>query len=113
MLAFLLHGLPAFAQGEAAPVQAGAVQAPELIERAEAVYPQEPRAQRLEGKVVLRLTIDREGRVTEAEVMEGAAHGFGEAARDAALRSRFRPAQQGGQAVAVRILFSYEFKLPA
>src|SRR5688500_11197227 len=118
MLALLLHGLPAFAQdeppAELAPEGAEAgVQPPELVLRAEADYPELARAQRLEGRVVLRVTIDREGTVTEVEVFEAAGHGFDEAARDAALRSRFRPGQQGGKAVATRILFPYEFELPA
>src|SRR5688500_7252073 len=118
MLALLLHGLPAFAQdeppAELAPERAEAgFQPPALVLRAEADYPELARAQRLEGRVVLRVTIDREGTVTEVDVFEGAGHDFDEAARDAVLRSRFRPGQQGGKAVAMRILFPYEFKLPA
>jgi TonB family protein len=89
------------------------LQPPELVERAEAGYPPEALAQRLEARVVLRVTIDREGRVTEADVVEPAGHGFDEAARAAVVRSRFRPGMQGGKPVVVRILFPYDFELPA
>jgi vitamin B12 transporter len=111
MLALLLYGLHARSQPAPDGAEA-AFQPPELALRAEADYPEVARAQRLEGRVVLRMTIDREGLVTQVDVLEPAGHGFDEAAREAALRCRFRPGIQGGKPVAVRILFPYEFKLP-
>ena len=56
---------------------------PELLERVDAPYPEQARHERLEATVGLRLTIDVEGRVSEAEVIEAAGHGFDEAARQA------------------------------
>jgi TonB family protein len=114
MLALLLQGLPALGQRE--PVPEGGDEAfrpPELIECAEAEYPEDARARDIEGRVVLRLTIDSEGRVTHADVLEPAGHGFDEAARAASLRCRFRPGLRGGKPVSVLILFPYEFKRPA
>jgi vitamin B12 transporter len=118
MLALLLHGLHARAQEEplSPPASEGAAtafQPPELVLRAEADYPEEARAQLLEGRVVLRVTINREGLVTQVDVLEAAGHGFDEAAREAASRCRFRPGLQGGKPVPVRILLPYEFNLPA
>jgi TonB family protein len=118
MLALLLHGLTAHAQERPPPEPAPdgaevAFQPPELLVRAEADYPEAARAQRVEGRVVLRVTIDREGLVTQVDLIEPAGHGFDEAAREAASRCRFRPGRQRGKPVAVRILFPYDFRLPA
>ncbi|WP_437803429.1 TonB-dependent siderophore myxochelin receptor MxcH [Sorangium sp. So ce693] len=92
---------------------APAVRPPELTGAVEAAYPQAAREAGLEGSVVLRLTIDAEGRVTGAEVAEPAGHGFDEAAREAALRFRFTPARRGDRSVASRILYRHDFRLPA
>lgn len=89
------------------------VQPPRLLESSEATYPETARAERREATVVLRLTIDVEGRVTLADVVEAAGHGFDEAAREAALRFRFAPATRDGQPRAARILYRYEFHAPA
>ncbi len=57
------------------------VRAPELIDFVEAEYPPEALAARMEADVVLRLSLDAEGRVTAAEVLEPAGRGFDETAR--------------------------------
>ena len=89
-----------------------AVTPPALVQDASAEYPAEAKAAHLEGRVVLRLTIEADGRVSAAEVAESAGHGFDESARAAALQLRFSPAQRGGVAVRVRISYPYEFHLP-
>ncbi|WP_437576673.1 TonB-dependent siderophore myxochelin receptor MxcH [Sorangium sp. So ce887] len=88
------------------------IEPPQLLELAEAEVPQESRAARREGNVVLKLLIDAAGRVTEAEVMSPRGDGFDEAARAAVLRSRFTPARRDGTPIAARILYSYELRLP-
>ena len=96
------------------PVPAGAaphVIPPELLEQAEPVYPEAAREAGLEARVTLRLDLDREGRVTHAEVVEPQGHGFDEAALRAAEQLSFQPASREGQPIAVRILFHYDFKL--
>src|SRR5262249_55593350 len=85
---------------------------PELLEAAEAVYPEEARAAKLEGSVVLRLTIDVDGHVAEADVMEAAGHGFDAAAREAAMRFRFAPARRAGEPMLSRIRYVFPFRLP-
>jgi len=89
------------------------VHPPELLSSVEAEYPSAALDARLEGAVVLRLSIDVEGHVTDAEVMEPAGRGFDEAAREAVLRFRFDPAHRDGQPVPARIRYAYEFKLKA
>jgi TonB family protein len=102
--------LPARLRAQPAP--APALSPPVLIEAAEAAYPQEARAQGLEATVLLQLTIDAEGRVAEASVLEAAGHGFDEAAQEAALRFRFEPAKRDGVPVGARIRYPYAFHLP-
>lgn len=110
-LAFVLApSASAFAQSTEVPSQAPALSPPRLESQAEAIYPEEARAQRLEGTVILRLGIDAHGNVTAAEVVEPAGHGFDEAAQEAALRLRFAPALRDGQPVPSRIRFPFEFK---
>lgn len=107
--------IEALAQSPPAPEQpppAGAVTPPRLIEKSEATYPLAALAGRVEGTVVLRLTISKTGDVTKVEVAEPAGHGFDEAATEAAARLRFEPAQRDGAPVAARILYRFPFKLP-
>ncbi|EPX58945.1 TonB-dependent receptor [Cystobacter fuscus DSM 2262] len=96
---------------EATPA-APALEAPKLKESAEATYPPQALEERLEAKVVLRLTLDAEGQVTQAEVVGPAGHGFDEAAHEAALRMRFEPARRNGTPMPSRILYTYEFQPP-
>jgi Fe(3+) dicitrate transport protein len=107
--------LPARAQPGTAPERnnGAEVHSPELIAFVEAQYPPLALERHIEGTAVLRLTIDAEGRVTHAELVHAAGHGFDEAAQEAALAFRFRPARRGGTPVASRILYRYAFKLPA
>jgi protein TonB len=83
---------------------------PVSIEKAE--YPLAARRAGLEGAVILLLTIDAAGRVTEARVRRGIGLGCDEAARDALLRSRFEPGlDRSGRPVATRIRYRYNFVL--
>jgi TonB family protein len=91
----LTFGVYALQAGRA-HAQAPTLTPPELLQDAEADYPEEARAARLEATVVLKLTIDAQGVVSDAEVIEPAGHGFDEAARQASLRFRFAPAKRDG-----------------
>lgn len=95
-----------------AHAQAPALTPPELLQDAEAEYPQAALAERLEATVVLKLTIDTHGAVSDAEVVEPAGHGFDEAARQAALRFRFVPAKRDGVPIIATIRYPYRFEPP-
>jgi len=84
---------------------------PKLSEFVAAVYPDEAKKQGLQADVVMRLTIDETGRVTDAEVVEPAGNGFDEAAQAAALQFRFEPATRDGTPIKVRIKYKYSFTL--
>ena len=89
----------------------GATGAPAFMHRESPVYP--PAARRLgkEGRVVLRLTIDSEGRLQAVEIVEDAGYGFSEAAVEAVRKSTFAPALQNGQRIAARAVLPVRFRL--
>ncbi len=75
-------------------------------------YPPEAEKQGIEGAVTLQLDVDKEGHVAKAVVVEGAGHGFDEAAIGAAQKLDFEPARRGdGTPFAARILYRYAFSL--
>ena len=87
--------------------------APELVERVEAIYPSDAAEPRVELTVALRILIDVEGRVSEAELLEEAPPHFAQAARSAVLAWRFRPALKNGVAIPARLTVRYRFVPPA
>ena len=77
----------------------------------DAAYPAEAEKAGVEGEVVLGLTIDVEGNVSQVEVVEPAGYGFDSAAQRAALGFKFTPATRAGVPIPVRILYRYKFEL--
>lgn len=76
-------------------------------------YPDEARRIGFEGVVVLVVSIDETGKVTEARVLQDPGHGLGPAAAAAYKRyCRFEPARRGGEAVATSIRVPFRFELP-
>ncbi len=76
-------------------------------------YPLMARRQGVDGRVVLRLTIDECGRLVDVEVVEDAPYGFVAAAVTAVRRSSFYPAQVDGRPVVSRALLPIRFSLKA
>lgn len=108
------RGGPGAVVRPAAPAAPKAVvKMPELVRFVEAPYPAAAASAGVQGDVILRLTIDVEGRVTQVEVVEPAGHGFDEAAREAARRFEFQPATRDGKPIAAKILYKYSFTLKA
>jgi len=102
---------PALARdGAAVPSE---VEAPQLLIFVAAEYSAAAFAARRADSVRLKLSIDQEGHVTEAEVIGSASPELDAAVRDAALRFLFEPAKRRGRAVASRILYEYELALPS
>ena len=86
---------------------------PKLVAAPNPAFPEAASAAGLtQASVTVRVLIDTQGRVTEAEVVEPAGYGFDEAAHQAAFEHRFEPAQREGQPVAARILLRINFELP-
>jgi TonB family protein len=84
---------------------------PKLVHFENAPYPEQAKKAGLQAEVLLRLTIDREGSVTESVVVKPQGNGFDEAAREASLKFKFEPATRDGKPVPVRIEYRYSFTL--
>jgi TonB family protein len=100
---------------EAAPPEQGPrlTRAPELIEFVEAEYPALELAEGRASSVLLRLTIEADGSVSAAEIIESGGLAFDAAAQTAALKFRFKPAEVDGVASSIRIHYRYDFTPPA
>ncbi|MEM9188112.1 MAG: TonB-dependent receptor [Myxococcota bacterium] len=62
--------------------------------------------------IVLQIVIDSTGTVTGAEVVEGVDPVLDQAASEALLRFRFRPATQNGEPIPSQVLYRYVFRPP-
>jgi len=105
--AFLLLAVTASAQDVEAP--APTITPPKLVEQVEPVYPPEAFEARRSAEVVVRITIDASGRVTDAEIDQAAGYGFDESALAAARELVFEPALADGVPAPVQILFRFGF----
>lgn len=113
--------LPSLAVATSAQAQLPIVEAqdpnalvpPRLLEAVTPIYPEAARAEGLAPSVGVRVSIDEQGTVTEAEVLEPIGNGFDEAAHEAALRLRFAPATRGGQPIPSRVRHVFTFVVPA
>lgn len=92
-------------------VEFGSATGPAFKHKEMPVYP--PMARRLgkEGRVLLRLTIDENGKLLNVEVLEGAGFGFTEAAVEAVKKSTFLPAIKDGRSIMSRALLPIKFTL--
>jgi periplasmic protein TonB len=85
--------------------------APSVASEVKIPYPDEARRAGIEGTVTLSITIDAEGRVVKATLVKGLGYGLDEAARNALLRFRFKPAVKNGEPVSTEMKYSYTFVL--
>jgi TonB family protein len=104
--AALLAGTQARAD-DAGPV----LEPPVLAGSVEASYPAGALSEGIEAEVVLEISIDDRGAVTDVVVVGPAGHGFDEAAVDAARQFAFEPATSDGEPVASTITYRYRFFL--
>jgi protein TonB len=74
-------------------------------------YPAEAKKTGTQGRVVMDLLIDGEGRVRKADLVAGPGFGLNEAALEAVKNFRFKPARIQDRPVAVKIRYAYNFVL--
>jgi protein TonB len=89
----------------------GASVAPAFLHREMPVYPMMARKLNQEGRVMLKLTIDEKGNLSDVEVIKKAGYGFTEAAVEAVKKSTFLPAKKDGKPIASRALLPIRFRL--
>jgi TonB family protein len=85
--------------------------APAFLHKEMPVYPMMARKLGREGRVVLKLTIDEKGNLSDVEVIDKAGYGFTEAAVEAVKRSTFLPAKKDGKPIASQALLPIRFRL--
>ena len=96
-------GIPAMAASTPTPATAAAPESkttpPVLLSHAEPEYTPEARQLKIQGDVVLRVTITTSGQMIVHNVIRGLGHGLDESAMKSAPTYKFRPATQNGQPV--------------
>jgi TonB family protein len=96
---------------DTAETQFGYMGAPTFIHREMPVYPMLARRLGKEGKVILKLLIDMNGKLQNVEVVEPAGFGFTEAAVAAVKNSTYAPANRNGERVTTTALLPVRFYL--
>jgi TonB family protein len=91
-------------------VPAGGTQ-PEELDRVVPRYPAIARRAGIQGPVVVRGIVRRDGTIDNVEVIRDLPYGLGEAARQAVNRWRFRPATYRGEPIDVYYTVTVNFKL--
>ena len=75
------------------------------------IYPEIAKRAGVEGKVYVLAYVDENGNVTKADISKGIGAGCDEAARDAVLKTKFKPGKQRGKPVKVQVHIPVVFKL--
>ena len=83
----------------------------EILFKPKPSYSAEAREMRLEGQVSLEVVFAASGAVRVVRVLKGLGHGLDEAAQQAALQVRFKPATRSGTAVDQNATISITFEL--
>jgi TonB family protein len=86
---------------------------PVVVHHVDAVYPPSALVAREHADVVLAVTVDADGHVSKAEVLESGGADLDEAATVAAREWTFVPAMRDGKPVASRIKMPFHFAPPA
>jgi TonB family protein len=84
---------------------------PEEIDRVLPRYPSVARREGVQGSVVVRGIVRRDGTIDNVEVIKDLPYGLGDAAREAVSRWRFRPATYRGDPIDVYYTVTVNFRL--
>jgi len=84
---------------------------PEYVKRVEPKYPELAMRAGLEGKVSVKIWVDKEGKVKQVVVLKSDAEIFNQPSIDAAMQFVFTPAYMNNGPVAVWVATQFKFKL--
>jgi TonB family protein len=84
---------------------------PKILYKEQAEYTQKARDRGIEGKVILAVVFQADGKITGIKVIQGLPDGLTEKAIEAAQKIRFEPAMKAGVPVNVRGKVDYKFSL--
>ena len=82
-----------------------------VIDRVVPRYPPAAVARGVEGTVVVRALVRRNGRVSSVQILRDQPYGLGEAAANAVRRWRFRPGTYQGEPIDVAFNVTVNFRL--
>ncbi|MBC7420670.1 MAG: energy transducer TonB [Bdellovibrio sp.] len=82
-----------------------------LLKEFKIPFTEDARKNNIDGPVLLELIIDQAGKVHAVVVVSGPGYGLNEAAVKAVKEFLFKPARIGEKPVAVKIRYTYRFKL--
>ena len=96
---------------------AGEIQSPghpsgEIVKRVEPEYPEDARKEGKQGTVLMRVTIAKDGSVTDVEIMDGDP-AFIPAAKAAVMQWHYKPYTNCGEPVEMRTIESLKFSPPS
>ena len=109
-LVLFIFGLNTFAQEEKPDVMANPVGGIEQILK-NVVYPESAKEAEIQGKVIIRATIDEKGDVVKTKILQSVNKDLDEAAIDAVKKTKFTPALKDKKAVKTTITIPIKFKL--
>ncbi|MBP8975188.1 MAG: energy transducer TonB [Bacteroidetes bacterium] len=97
---------------EAAPKPFVAIEMPpQIVKRATPKYPEIAYRMRIEGKVVVEVTVDPQGKPLQAKIAKSSSDVFNEAAIEAAMKSTYKPAMMSTGPVTAKVYVPFDFKL--
>jgi TonB family protein len=99
-----------YGKGEEAPVAVVTTQ-PKVLRQVTAEYPEKMKELGIEGRVILELTVDENGRVARARVLTSLRAELDAVALVAARQLLFSPARVNGVPVKVKIPYTFTFVL--
>ena len=105
----IVSALPLLVASTTALAQPAGVTAPKLIEHGEVAYPPSAERDGADAKVVLFVTVERDGSIGETTVAESGGDAFDRAALEAVKGWRFEPAMRAGTPVRARIRVPIQF----
>jgi TonB family protein len=103
-------GSPTASQFELAHIDKG-ISAPRVIKPSEPGYPEEARQDRLQGFVVLILTVDKAGKPRDIQIVKPLGYGMDQRAVETVATWRFSPALKEGQPIDKEISVEVDFHL--
>ncbi len=74
-------------------------------------YPKEAKEENIEGRVLIQFVVNREGKVRDAQVVEGIGFGCDEEALRVIEKATFRPGKIKDELVDVQMMIPLQFKL--
>jgi TonB family protein len=84
---------------------------PELVHAEKPVYPEEAKKNKIEGKVYVKVLVDKDGSVKKTVIIKSDNEIFNQPAIDATMKSTFTPALLNKEPLAVWVVLPYRFTL--